>query len=46
MSPAELAIAAAMTAVEAAGASEALTRAVVLLGEASDLVADHVESSD
>lgn len=43
MSPAELAITEAMRAVEAAGASVALTDAIVLLGKARDRVADHVE---
>lgn len=43
MSPAELAITAAMAAVEAAGASVALTDAVTLLSKARDRVADHVE---
>lgn len=42
-SDAEKAIAAAMAAVEAAGASPALTDAVVLLARAKDRVADHVE---
>jgi hypothetical protein len=43
MSPAELAITNAMDEVEKAGASEALTDAVILLGKARDRVADHVE---
>jgi hypothetical protein len=43
MSPAELAITAAMVAVEEAGASVALTDAVTLLAKARDRVADHVE---
>jgi hypothetical protein len=43
MSPAELAITAAMVAVEEAGASVALTDAVTLLAKACDRVADHVE---
>lgn len=41
---AEKAITDAIYAVEAAGASPALTDAVVLLGKARDRVADHVES--
>lgn len=41
--PAEAAIREAMAAVEAAGASLALTDAVIKLGEARDLIADHVE---
>ena len=41
--PAEHAIAKAMEAVEAAGASPALTDAVTLLGKARDRVADHIE---
>jgi hypothetical protein len=41
--PAELAIRAAMLAVENAGASTALTDAVTLLSKARDRVADHVE---
>lgn len=45
MSPAERAITAAMEEVEKAGASPALTAAVVLLGQARDRVADHVESA-
>lgn len=44
MTPAELAINAAMEAVESAGASVALTDAVVLLAQARDRVADHVEA--
>jgi len=44
MSDAELAILNAMHAVERAGASVALTDAVVLLGKARDRVADHVEA--
>ena len=43
MSSAEMAITEAMAVVEAAGASTALTDAVVLLGRARDRVADHVE---
>jgi hypothetical protein len=43
MSPAELAITEAMHAVEKAGASIALTDAVILLGKARDRVADHEE---
>ncbi len=43
-SPAEKAIGDAMAAVEAAGASPALTDAVTLLEQARDRVADHVES--
>lgn len=43
MSPAERAIRHAMDEVERAGASAALTDAVVLLGKARDRVADHVE---
>jgi hypothetical protein len=43
MTPAELAITAAMQSVEAAGASDALTEAVTLLAKARDRVADHVE---
>lgn len=43
MSPAELAILAAMHAVEAAGGSIALTDAINLLAKARDRVADHVE---
>jgi hypothetical protein len=42
-SPAEKAIAAAVDSVERAGASIALTDAVILLGKAKDRVADHVE---
>lgn len=42
-SPAEKAIQDAISAVEAAGASNALTDAVVFLGKARDRVADHVE---
>jgi len=41
--PAEHAISIAIEAVEASGASPALTDAVVLLGRARDRVADHVE---
>lgn len=44
MSPAELAITAAMAEVERAGGSLALTDAVNLLGRARDRVADHVEA--
>ncbi len=43
LSPAELAIRAAVDAVEMAGASIALTDAVILLGKARDRVADHME---
>jgi hypothetical protein len=43
MTAAELAITAAMIAVEGAGASLALTEAVTLLSKARDRVADHVE---
>lgn len=43
MTPAELAISAAMRAVEGAGASEHLTAAVLLLGQARDRAADHAE---
>lgn len=43
MTPAEIAITDAMQAVEEAGASTALTDAIVLLGRARDRVADHVE---
>ena len=43
MTAAELAILEAMQAVEAAGASVALTDAVTLLSKAQDRVADHVE---
>lgn len=43
MSYAEIAISDAMAAVEDAGASVALTDAVVLLSKARDRVADHVE---
>ena len=43
MTPAETAITDAMAAVEAAGASVALTDAVILLSKARDRVADHVE---
>lgn len=43
--PAEKAIRDAVAAVEAAGASVALTDAVILLGQALDRVADHVERS-
>ena len=42
--PTETAITEAMYAVENAGASEALTTAVILLGDARDRVADHVEA--
>ncbi len=45
MTPAELAIRDAMQAVEAAGASAALTKAVMLLSKAQDWVADHVEGA-
>lgn len=45
MSPAELAITNAMAEVEKAGASASLTAAVVRLGQARDMVADHVESA-
>lgn len=41
--PAELAIRAAMEAVEQAGASPALTEAVILLGQAKDALGDHVD---
>lgn len=41
--PAEKAIQAAVDEVEKAGASEKLTKAVLLLSEARSLVADHVE---
>lgn len=41
--PAEHAIWRAMQAVEAAGASPALTDAIILLGRARDRVADHAE---
>jgi hypothetical protein len=44
MTAAELAILDAMRAVESAGASTALTDAVVMLGKARDRVADHVEA--
>jgi hypothetical protein len=44
--PAETAIREAMLAVEAVGASDALTEAVVLLDRARNLVADHVEAKD
>jgi hypothetical protein len=44
MSDAEIAITAAMHAVEGAGASPAMTDAVALLGKARDRVADHVEA--
>lgn len=44
-SPAEKAIRAAMAAVEGAGASEALTDAVILLDRALQRVADHVEGN-
>lgn len=44
MSDAELAISAAMAEVEKAGASTALTDAVMLLSKARDRVADHVET--
>ncbi len=43
MTPAELAITDAMYAVEGAGASLALTDAVMFLSKARDRVADHVE---
>jgi hypothetical protein len=43
MTPAELAISDAMAAVEKAGASVALTDAVVLLQKARERVADHAE---
>lgn len=46
MTPAELAITAAMGAVEEAGASPALTDAVILLGKARDRVADHVDATE
>lgn len=45
MSPAELAITEAIRIVEEAGASIALTDAVVLLGKARDRVADHIEGN-
>jgi len=45
LSPAELAIRAAIEAVEITGASIELTDAVILLGKARDLVADHVEGN-
>jgi hypothetical protein len=45
MTSAELAITAAMLAVEEAGCSEHLTEAVVLLGRARDKVADHVDGA-
>lgn len=45
MSAAELAITSAMAAVEAAGASIALTDAITLLSKARDRVAYHVEST-
>jgi hypothetical protein len=44
--PAEHAISAAIQAVEEAGASRALTDAIVLLGKARDRVADHVDGVD
>lgn len=44
MTEAELAILNAVRAVERAGASVALTDAVVLLGQARERVADHVEA--
>lgn len=44
LTPAELAIRDAVVAVEAAGADERLTRAVMLLQEARDRVADWVDS--
>ncbi len=44
--PAEHAISAAIQAVEEAGASRALTDAIVLLGKARDRVADHLEGAD
>lgn len=43
--PAELAIREALAAVEAAGASQALTSATLALQQALDLVADHVEAA-
>jgi hypothetical protein len=43
MTSAEWAITAAIREVEKAGASTALTDAVILLGQARDRVADHVE---
>lgn len=43
--PAEAAIRAAIAVVEAAGASESLTAAVVALSEALGHVADHVEGN-
>jgi hypothetical protein len=43
LTPAEIAICDAMTAVEAAGGSRALTDAITLLAQARDRVADHVE---
>ncbi len=46
MTPAEIAIINAMQAVEAAGASVALTDAVALLSKARDRVADHVEGKE
>jgi hypothetical protein len=46
MTPAELAITAAMQAVEEAGASVDLTEAVILLGKARDKVADHVDAQE
>lgn len=42
---AERAITEAKACVEQIGASEALTKAMVLLGEAQDTVADHVEAN-
>jgi hypothetical protein len=45
MSDAERAIYNAVQAVEAVGASPALTEAVILLQKARDIVADHVESN-
>lgn len=45
MTPAELAIVAAMRAVEEAGASIALTDALNMLSAARDRVADHVEGA-
>ncbi len=43
--PAEAAISAAMNAVEDAGASVYLTKAVTLLGDAREALADHVEGN-
>lgn len=45
-SDAERAIWNAMQAVEAAGASPMLTQAIILLGQARDCVADHVEAPE